>query len=341
MTRVWFNKTFSNVRAVFDLVRAADSAGEFRLICTHTKPEFPGFLSAHEWAVEPPNLGGSAYLAHCLDFCRERRIDLFIPGKEANPLAHHAADFAAVGTRLCTPAAPDALADILDKARFYRLAERFSVPPPAFREVASLAEFDTAYAELREQHDELCIKPIDGVNGAGFRVIDERHGGLEVLLHGTLYTIDLASLRGMLATAGRFKPLLLMEFLAGSEYSIDCVGNGSGLVAAVQRRKPAAGHYGQRIVDEPELTGAVAELAEAFQLRGLFNVQFRRGRGGFRVLEINPRFSGGIGVTGESGVNLPYLALRGLRDGFANLTVPHVRAHARILEQPSFLRIED
>ncbi|QIK38736.1 hypothetical protein GWK36_12945 [Caldichromatium japonicum] len=62
MICVWFNRTFSNVRAVFELIRQGDSAGEFRLICTHPEPSFPGLVAAHEWALEPGGLKGLDYL---------------------------------------------------------------------------------------------------------------------------------------------------------------------------------------------------------------------------------------------------------------------------------------
>ena len=52
-------------------------------------------------------------------------------------------------------------------------------------------------------------------------------------------------------------------------------------------------------------------------MRVWFNVQFREGRGGLRLLEVNPRFSGGIGMSCANGVNLPYLAVRGAIHGFA------------------------
>ena len=340
MTRVWFNKTFSNVRAVFDLIRQGDEAGEFHLVCTHTKPEFPGLPAAHEAALEPPGLVGIEYLEFCLAFCRERRIDCLWPGKEARLLVEHQDRFAEQGVRVLAPASAADLAVLLDKARFYARTRGFPVPPPDALEIRSAAEFETAYARLRQVHDVLCIKPAYGVNGAGFRMIDEQRSGLEILLQNALYAIPLDALRHLLAEAGDFEPLLLMEFLGGTEYSVDCVGDGQRLVAHVQRQKSGTGSYGQRIVGSPELEQAVAGMTEAFGLRGLFNAQFREGRDGFRLLEINPRFSGGIGNTALAGVNLPYLALRGLVHGFPDAP-QHGAVDLRVLEVSRFYRFEE
>ena len=340
MTRIWFNRTFSNVRALFDLIRQGDEAGEFHRVCSHTQSGFPGLLSAHETALEPTGLTGPDYVDFCLDVCRERRIDCFWPGKESRLLAAHRERFAAQGVELFAVASPDALACLLDKARFYIDARRFSSPPPDTLEFSTLDAFETAYARLRATHDVLCVKPADGVNGAGFRVIEEQRSGLEILLQGALYSIHLDGLRQLLREAETFKPLLLMEFLGGAEYSLDCVGDGRRLVAVTQRRKARAGGYGQEIVEIPALTAAVAEMTAAFGLRGLFNVQFREGRDGFRLLEINPRFAGGIGYTGAAGLNLPYLALHGLIHGFPDGESPQVAGSAQVLEVPQFHRIE-
>ncbi|WP_295402051.1 ATP-grasp domain-containing protein [uncultured Thiocystis sp.] len=340
MTRVWFNRTFSNVRAVFELIRQGDEAGEFHLVCSHTQKEFPGFLSAHEFALEPTGTVGDAYVEFCLDFCRERRIDFLWPGKAVALLAAHQARFAEQGVRVLTPASADHLMTLMDKARFYAEARRFSIPPPDFLEFRTADEFEAAYARLRASHEVLCVKPAEGVNGAGFRVIDEQRGGLEILLQHALYSIHRDGLRRILRESETFETLLLMEFLDGYEYSVDCVGDGRRLVAAVQRRKAKAGGYGQEIVDIPELTRAIGEMTEVFGLSGLFNAQFREGRNGFRLLEINPRFSGGIGYAGAIGVNLPYLALHGLTHGFPD-QAHRVASGARVLELAHFRRIED
>lgn len=341
MARVWFNKTFSNVRPVFELIRQGDTAGEFRLVCTHPQEGFPGFLAADECGLEPAGLTGEDYVEFCLDFCRERRIDFFWPGKEATSLAAHRDRFATHGVHLLTATTADNLAILQDKARFYTEARRFSIPPPDTLEFRTAAEFDTAYARLRAMHDVLCLKPADGVNASGFRVIEEHRGALDILLQGSLYAIDLAGLRRLLAGANAFRTLLLMEYLDGPEYSVDCVGDGQKLIAHVQRKKPDTGSYGQRIVVLPELERTVSEMVEAFGLQGLFNVQFREGRAGLRLLEINPRFSGGIGMSGAAGVNLPYLALQGFANGFSNRGPTPVKVGARVMEIPRACQVEE
>lgn len=339
MTRVWFNRTFSNVRAVLELIRQGDAAGEFWLICTHPEPSFPGFKAAHAWALEPADLKGLDYLEFCLDLCRHHRIDALWPGQEAPLLAEHAAQFAEIGVQVLAVAKPQTLALIQDKARFAELGSRLPIPTPDTIPFRTLAEFDAAYERLRCVHEALCIKPAQGVYGSGFRLIREGEHGLDGLLQGGSHSIQLDCLRRLLTQGTPTQTWLLMEYLPGPEYSLDAVADGERLVALIQREK-REGIYGQQLVARPELTKATAELVVRFGLKGLFNIQFRAGRGGLRLLEINPRFSGGIGYAAAAGLNLPYLALRGWIQGFETPETPQIAPPARVLEVLRYERDE-
>jgi len=57
----------------------------------------------------------------------------------------------------------------------------------------------------------------------------------------------------------------------------------------------------------------VARLTEHYRLNGLFNIQFKEGVNGPRLLEINPRPSGGFGMSCLSGANLAHIALQSIK----------------------------
>ncbi|WP_246237570.1 ATP-grasp domain-containing protein [Caldichromatium japonicum] len=58
-------------------------------------------------------------------------------------------------------------------------------------------------------------------------------------------------------------------------------------------------------------------------------------------MEINPRFSGGIGYAAAAELNLPYLALRGWVQGFESPEIPQTASPARALEVACYERYED
>lgn len=346
MRRVWFNKTFSSVHAAIGLIRQADGVRHYHLLASNTNPHSPALLAADEAFVEPTALKGMPYVDWCVELCRTREIDIFVPGKEAALIALDSARFAQSGTRVLSVAEPEVLHLLHDKARFYQAVEKpaagmeelagLAATPAQFEVVENIAQFDAAYARLRADHGKLCIKPSVSVYGLGFALIDEQRNAAQLLIDGAQYQIGLDDLRRGLAQQESFKTMLLMEYLDGHEYSVDCVGECGRLVCAVPRKKSLLAGHGQVIDLRADLLSATEHLVARFRLNGVFNVQFREGRDGLRLLEINPRMSGGIGMACLAGPNLPYLALAGFDHGFdvgnPTLTVPPVREGMRVGE---------
>lgn len=332
MKRVWFNKTFSSVGAAIRLIREADGAGDYQILCSSTNSHAPAFLAAHESAVEPSGLKGQAYLDWALDFCRTHNIGIFIPGKEASLISAARAQFEEQGTRVLCAASQDMLHLLHDKARFYQTVNSKLAPPAAFRVVETAREFDQAYSELRQDHARLCIKPSVSVYGLGFSVLDEDRSSAQLLLEGVQYHIGLDDLRRGFEAMGKFRTMLVMEYLDGHEFSVDCVGDNGRLVCAVPRKKPLLAGQGQLIDMRDDILESTRQLTAAYGLNGVFNVQFREGQSGLSLLEINPRMSGGIAMACLAGPNLPYLALAGFDRGFDSLPIPVIRAGLRVGE---------
>lgn len=329
--RVWFNKTFSSVGAAIHLIREADQAGDYKIVYSSTNPYSPAFLAAHESAIEPSGLHGQNYLAWCLDFCKTQHIGIFIPGKEASLISAERRQFEAQGTRvLC--AAPHAILDLLhDKAQFYQ-SVRCNTPPADFCVVQTAKEFNGAYYKLRKNHTKLCIKPSMSVYGLGFSVVDEQRSSAQLLLEGIQYHIGLGDLQRGFEAMQTFRPMLVMEYLDGNEFSVDCVGNNGQLICAVARKKPLVAGLGQIIDTREDILESVRQLTTTYSLNGCFNVQFREGKNGLGLLEINPRMSGGIAMACLAGPNLPYLALLGFDRGFNDLKIPPIKAGVRVGE---------
>lgn len=325
--RVWYNSAFSSIANVLTLVREADHAGRFHTIYTHPHAHTPAAGAAHEFHLEPKGLTAADYVDWCLEFCREHKVDVFAPAKHASALSAARGRFLEHGVRVLSAADADKLDIIDDKAAFYAGVQLPLAPPPDFRVFKDIAQFEAAHAELRPLHAELCVKPARSVYGLGFSVLDEQRSSAALLLAGSSYRIGLGDLRRGLAELETFRTMLLMEYLDGYEYSVDCVGAKGHLVSAVARKKlPQPGH-GQVIEQRADIVESCAKLAADFGLSGMFNVQFREGRGGLRLLEINARASGGIGMACLAGPNLPYLALISFVDGHEGLTPEQLAVH--------------
>jgi hypothetical protein len=311
--RIWFNQTFSTISAVFSDLRQAAPADPVTLVCSHPHATASAFLAADENYLEPAGLKGQAYLEWCVDFCHQHNISLFWPGKEATLISKYHVLFRAIGVQVLSVADYDTLTLLHDKADFYADISPDVAQIMEFIAVNNSDEFDHAVAALSVKHESLCVKPAVSVFGLGFRVLDTQRDSITQLLKGVEYQIPLQELRQGMANTPQFNTLLVMEHLGGHEWSVDCAGRRGELLCAVQRKKPLLAGLGQTIDNNAEIQGMVTRLTAHYRLNGVFNIQFKEGVNGPRLLEINPRPSGGFGMACLSGANLAHIALQGIK----------------------------
>ena len=190
--------------------------------------------------------------------------------------------------------------------------------------------FDSAVAELSAKHERLCVKPAVSVYGLGFRILDTQRDSITHLLKGVEYQIPLQELRQGMNNTPQFNTLLVMEHLGGPEWSVDCAGRHGELLCAVQRKKSQQAGHGQTIGNNAEIQDMVIRLTAHYRLNGLFNIQFKEGVNGPRLLEINPRPSGGFGMACLSGANLAHIALQSIKG--ETFQQPVIRYGLRVTE---------
>ena len=327
--RIWFNKTFSTISAVFRDLRQSTSDGEITLVCTHSHLTASAFLAADESYLEP-DLIGMAYVEWCVDFCQQHQINLFWPGKEAALISKFHMLFQAIGVEVLSVAEYQTLMLLHDKALFYTDLSPDVAKVMDFIAVNNVDEFDSAIEQLSEKHEKLCVKPAVSVFGLGFRVLDTQRDSITQLLKGVEYQIPLQELRRGMNNTPQFETLLVMEHLGGPEWSVDCAGQKGELLCAVQRKKSQLAGYGQTIDNNIALQDMVTRLTKHYKLNGLYNIQFKEGVNGPRLLEINPRPSGGFGMACLSGANLAYIALQSIKG--ETFQVPTINYGLRVAE---------
>ncbi|MET0541587.1 MAG: ATP-grasp domain-containing protein, partial [Variovorax sp.] len=230
--RVWFNRPFALAYRVLSLIREADPARRFTLICTHKNTWFTGYAAADEWQVEPVGLGTDAYRDWCLEFAVKQRIDVIVPGHETAALAGSSAMFATHGIRVLAPAPADTLPSLHDKSWVYQqLADHdFLASAIDLHDPAMLAD---AVQAIWAQGHRACIKPTVSVYGKGFYR----------LMHPTDTRRPLRGLtlsewvRKSVKEDGSCAPQQVLEYLPGHEFSVDCVADQGRWVTGVVRKK--------------------------------------------------------------------------------------------------------
>lgn len=313
MPTVWYNQGYSVVRDAILLIRegaAAAGITDLRLLASHQDFQATVLEAADLGFLEPEGLrdgedGDAAYAVWCADRCRELGVDLFIVQGGQGAIAAHR-DLFPASTRVILPATGERLAQIHDKGVFHQIATQAGIPMAWSMTVGNVADYDAAMQALAARDLRPCIKPREGVFGAGFWRLDEEYDLLDALMGGDRRRVSAGVMRDAIAAADRPVRLLAMEYLPGPEWSLDCVCDEGRMIVGVARRKRGR-------VQELEISGPIFAFAEraiaTFGLSGQINVQFKSADDAGedpRLLEINPRMSGGMARTRFAGVNLPW-----------------------------------
>jgi len=125
--------------------------------------------------------------------------------------------------------------------------------------------------------------------------------------HGSRGQFLLKDLRDLEANYHKLEEPFLQSFVEGEEYTIDVFSDEDGLPVNILpriREKVRSGisDVGRVEMDQDLLDLLTPRLKE-FGLKGPWNLQCIHNHGEYFFLEVNPRFSGGIPLTIESGMN--------------------------------------
>ncbi|WCF08363.1 ATP-grasp domain-containing protein [Paenibacillus thiaminolyticus] len=307
-TRIWYNRTFSTASHYVEMIRNNSDNEKFEIYATHPK-RHSLMLQVADYAELEPKLPKEEYARYCLDFCRKHQIDIFVPHFGLLEISRHADQFEEIGTKVMLGGDEALLNVVSDKGTlFEELKSVDGLILPDYFVVNTASQFEESYRELKEKGKKVCFKPVCGEGGAGFRIIDDQIKDVKCLFQSVTPHVHLEDVMRMLSSVDQFESLMVMELLNGYEYSVDCLGTGEQLLAVVPRKKV------EGRVRALESNEALIELAHAIHkklpLQYNFNIQFIYQGDTPKLLEINPRTSGGLYTSCLSGINYPYLAVK-------------------------------
>ena len=238
-----------------------------------------------------------------LEAAGEHGIKVIQIGRGGRPFEAARGRFESKGLQLVTGGlSPETFDLVEDKGRFTIEAERAGLPCVPAIAVADADALADAFATLAA-HGEVCVKPAVGIYGQGFWKLKAGIEPFRCFAHPETREVDFTTYLHAYSALAERPLLLVMPYLSGSECSVDIVCEAGRAVAYVGRRKQGLYQSFERESGAVELA---LKAAAHFQCDGVVNVQTRDDAdGNARLLEINPRYSGGIGYTREAGVNLP------------------------------------
>lgn len=346
-THVLFTQGLSNIYDAIVLIRSAMAAGEFKLNASYRTPYTPLKTVADVLLSEPPE-DGETYIQWLLDCCRQHRIELLWPQSRLPLLFAYRQVLQDHGVRVLLPCThPHTLSIVDDKIAMARAVQPAGIALPRWQPFRTLEELDSALAALSYPEQRICIKPAVSICAQGFRILNDSRDRLARFLQNDTVTIGVDELKALLATSQGNRTFLAMEYLEGDECSIDCLVRDGVLLSSITRRKPRVFNGRIEVIEsDPQGQAIATRVCRLFGLNGLVNVQTRDrihpdGRRESCFMEVNPRMSGGINMACQSGLVLPYWALRLATGSATREDIPKPRSGLLVTTVYQALTIEE
>lgn len=309
MKKIWFNHSFSTTYSFINLIKNNHENRKFRIFVSHANPYSVMFMAGDHNELEP-SIEGYDYIQYCLDFCKRNEIDIFVPGyKRLSLIAQHYNEFNNLGIKLLLSENTGLMDIINDKSKTYAdFIKNKIMEVPEYYIVNNTNEFFNAYKTIIDNGKQVCFKPLNSEGGSGFRIIDEKADSISYLLGTPSVRISFENAYKVLKSSDKFPELMVSEYMNGSEYSIDCLAYQGKLYAAIPRKK-MQGRL-RKLENNQELIEIAHRFNEVYKLPFIYNIQVRYKDDIPKLLEVNPRMSGGLNTSCFSGINFPYLAIK-------------------------------
>ncbi len=305
MVRVWFNHWFSTSYRLIELMKQ-DKEEQIYVIGSNKQVNSIIQEVCDEW-YEEPDIGGEEYIEHCLRFCKEHQVDVFVPRRLMVLISENRARFEELGVKLMLDDF-QTISFLNDKAAtydFFRKCEGLHIPD--YYIVNTAAQFQEAYEKLKAKYERVCLKFVKDEGGMSFRKIVDKVDSFKALRMYPGNDIAFDTLMSTLGSVEQFDDLMVMPYLPGNEISVDCLSTEDGLIA-IPRIKGSARH--EHVEYPREILDMVWIIMEKIKLEYPCNIQFKIKDGVPYLLEINTRMSGGLQMGClAAGVNIPNIAL--------------------------------
>ena len=129
---------------------------------------------------------------------------------------------------------------------------------------------------------------------------------------------------------------MVLEYLDGYEYSIDCLAGADGTLLVAIPRKKGNSHI-REIEYNEELLQIAKKMAEQYKIPYVFNIQVKYKDGVPKLLEINPRMSSALLISCLADINIPYYANKLFLGQPVETLYPKYGVKATHIEQPVIL----
>lgn len=169
MVRVWFNHWFSTVYGLIELMKQDE---EERVYVISSNKQIDSVIQkvCDEW-YQDALTDGEEYIQYCLDFCKEHKVDVFVPRRKMVEISQNVQRFQEIGVKVMVD--DYSIMKLLnDKAATYDyLKECREISIPQYAVVNTVEEFEDAYTKMKERSEQICVKFVKDEGAMSYRSI--------------------------------------------------------------------------------------------------------------------------------------------------------------------------
>lgn len=253
------------------------------------------------------------YTPRMREIVESEAVDVIVPlsDQETRSLSKNKDLFRASGAKVLTPDR-EAVEISSDKGSMLKYLDDKGVSVPKYRLPNSFEALDQAVSELGYPEKEVVMKPRLQRAARGFWLLsDERSTQDLVMNEKCLQTLPYDALRDLLTDKQSVPDVVVMEYLEGPDFNVDCLSVDREAVyqIPIRRVKPDAGpvQVGETTHDS-QVQSMAKNICDTFGFEHNVNVELAyptdQQKSDPLVYEINPRVSGPIATHKAAGVNL-------------------------------------
>lgn len=303
---LYFTRSFSANYYFINSVRTyfKENNYDIQIIVSHPNKESPTLMAADVPLIEP-SFNAEENENFFENVCKDYDINCIIPG-ESSILTLIKPDSFVHKTQIKVLASQefDFIQILRSKTDTYKLIainKIVGLNIPFYKLVKNSTSFENAYQEIIKKGFMVCFKPDISQGGSGFRIIDNKIGPKNIITGYVTVRNTYDYYLDKIKNLDSFSPLIVLQYLSGFEYSIDCLGDGKNLLFCGIREKS---DKTRRLIKNYVLESIAKEIQAVFKFSYLYNIQIRAENGTYYLLEINPRYSAGSYIYELEGYNL-------------------------------------
>ncbi len=254
------------------------------------------------------------YIDYILNICELENIDVLLPQTTAElyKLSINKGIFSKIGTKIAI-SNYDSLRICNNKLELLKIFKKLQIPHPQFFVTNNYEDLIEKAEKIDFPEKKVVVKPLVSSGMRGFRILDENMDMKKEFFNKKPSGTTITSQRLYEILGDEFPDLILMEYLPGEEYSVDCFRtNIQEVVIPRIRTHIRTGITFDGITEKnEEIIEYSKRVSKELNLEFIFGFQYKMDSNGHaKIIECNPRIQGTMILAHLSGANIIYASVK-------------------------------